>query len=87
MGFEELLKVAKTTNEKIDGTVRQQIEKITSGKDDPEFQLEQFLYEVMITMWIEKNLIEQIELGIKAIRNQKSEIGNEAGTAAPQNEE
>ena len=87
MGFEELLKVAKTTNEKIDGTVRQQIEKITSGKQDPEFRLEQFLYEVLVTMWVEKNLIEQIELGIKAIRNQKSEIGNEAGTAATQNEE
>lgn len=75
MGFEELLKVAKTTNEKIDGTVRQQIEKITRGKEDPEFQLEQFLYEVMITMWVEKSLIEQIELGIEKV---KAEMTKEA---------
>jgi hypothetical protein len=71
MGFEELLKVAKTTNEKIDGTVRQQIEKITSGKQDPEFHIEQFLYEVLVTMWVEKNLIEQIELGIQQIKKEE----------------
>lgn len=75
MGFEELLKVAKTTNERIDGSVRKQIEQITRGKEDPEFQLEQFLYEVMITMWVEKSLIEQIELGIEKV---KAEMTKEA---------
>lgn len=71
MGFEELLKVAKTTNERIDGSVRKQIEQIARGKEDPEFHLEQFLYEVMITMWVEKSLIEQIELGIQQIKKEE----------------
>ncbi len=75
MGFEELLKVAKTTNERIDGSVRKQIEQITRGKEDPQFHIAQFLYEVLVTMWVEKSLIEQIELGIEKV---KAEMTKEA---------